>query len=232
MRKFISLIEAVGLIFALVSWWFNWSSVQQWNDRINSFVDSIEIHQRQYEGRHLSNLIEYEASVSRASRNFKLTGATTTFDYDYAWQFAIVRAKSAKIRENTISYISTIISLIENASIEYQISTPDQLQKTKSKLENLIDYINKNSSKEIFGENHPSIFLVSKISVFDANDVYSKLQDIDKDLIDSGTALVELLKHRRNTASAWFTAFFVIGSILAVSGKIMNFKIESESKNF
>ena len=91
MRKFIPLIEALGLIFALVSWWLSWTSVQQWNDRINAFVESIEIHQRLYDGRHLSNLIEYEASVSRASRNFKLTGATTTFDYEYAWQFAAAR---------------------------------------------------------------------------------------------------------------------------------------------
>lgn len=230
MKKYISLIEALGLIFALVSWWLSWSSVQRWNDRIDSFVGSIEIHQRQYEGLHLSNLIEYEASVSRASRNFKLTGATTTFDYDYAWQFAIVRAKSAKIRENTVSYVETMISLIENASIAYNISEAEQLQKAKTKLENLIDYIKKNSSQEIFGENYPPIFIASEVSANDANNIHSELKSIDEEIADSGVALVEALKYRKKLASTWFTVFFILGSVLAVSSKIINFKAESEKK--
>ena len=222
-KKYSKFVEAISMFFILVSWGLDWGGSKKWEQYTQTLHNSLSSIQSAYLASDILNTIKIEAAVTRFT-NKKSPDTVIRFLGDYAdsWKSPDVRYVWFQRFSNELSTINSRLIILKSFNEKQALHIDQDIQMVES---NILDIQTELFSKLNINSLDGKIFLKPDFDLMtgrEAGVIDGKLSPINKKLLELINKSVTDLTVRKSAYSNMYRFIFIVGSILLIIVKLID----------
>ena len=223
--------EAIGLLLILVAWVLEWQSVRKWDEAYNvywkfftTFNQAIYTADDQV-GR------QFQFAISRSVQQIKLDPYDPYTAYRAAWGYAEVRKLWFEQCMLEVRGVEEFMKNISQISSRYGLRVPPTLSSIEDKRIKLLDKLKALIDPNDANSKVSPIPKAEVISINQAEHLRREVIELVSASINPLNELREMIEQKSRSSSKWHSFFFMLGSVLLVAAKLVDWWIEKRIRS-
>jgi len=221
-------VEAIGLLLVLIAWGLEWQSVKKWDNAYENYVRFVTSFNQAIYAADDQFARQFEFAVNRSVQQIKLDPHDRFSAYKKAWEYAEVRQLWLEQFLLELKGLEELSKNISEMSARYGLSVPLTLKSIENGRAQLQNGLRELVHPDDMSSQSPRIFGSTAISFEHTLKLRRKVRELVSASIAPLNELGEAMRLKSGSASKLHGLLFLLGSLLLVGAKLMEWWVEKK----
>jgi hypothetical protein len=224
LKRNFRLMEALGMLFVLVAWGLNWTSVERWSAAQTSHERVVEEIMQTYHHVQITANVVLESAISRASVASTAPNATSDLPpYQRAWHSADVRRAWLQRASNGGMQLDLLISALHDTDEQYRLLLGTRIVRLREDFSPIEQRLQSFSAQK--GWIPVPSFDEDALSAKGAGDMDRNVGKLAEQAFIVHEEVLNAIAARRKLSTRIYNTVFFIGTFLIIVSKILEWQI-------
>lgn len=226
MMKHYRLLEATGMFLVLLAWGLSWISLEHWTSARNLHTRYIQMISEAHDHGGITANVRLEAAVIRdfVNRNVKPENRSGWELYAQAWPSSDVRQAWMFRAYHNVGGLQLLADNMADFDSKYDLGEQGEIKQLRASISQVSKRLELAVAPGQLGNGRPPAPALEKLSADEADSTELALGALAERAFRIAGVLLDEIEKRRISTSRLYTQIFIIGSMLLIAAKVINWR--------